>query len=149
MVSEPKRIVVDDGTFGANTQENIGFGPGTGDIIRRLTNYHNIWWGFSCEPQNADVNAQGVWVLWMKPDVTQADVVWNNTNINANDFNQMIIACGIWGASNQTPFVFSSQLKSSRNIVANMELRLSIRVTGVTSGSVAIKSIMCAGLSVK
>ena len=149
MVNQPKRIDLITASQPVNVQTSARFGPGVGTILRRLVNYHNIWLGISCEPTNADVNAQGTWVLWLKPDVTQTDVQWTDANLDSDDFNQMIIACGVWGASNQTPYNFSSQLKSSRNLVANQELVLSVNRTGVTSGNVIIKVILCASLSVK
>ena len=149
MVNQPKRIDVDASSIGVAGNAVAKFGPGTGNILRRLVNYHNIWWGMAIEPQNADVNANGTWVLWLKPDVTQSDVVWSDANINAEDFSQMIIACGVWAASNQTPFNFASQLKTSRNLVANQQLVLSVHQVGITSGLSLVRVILCASLSVK
>ena len=149
MVNQPKRIAVVTSAQGLNVQTSVAFGPGVGSILRRLVNYHNIWFGLSCEPIDADANAQGTWVLWLKPDDTQTDTQWTDANINSDNFNQMIIACGIWGASNQTPYNFSSQLKSSRNLVANQSMVLSVNRTGITAGLVTVKAILCASLSVK
>ena len=150
MVNEPKRIdFAEPADFGVNGQASARFGPGTGSILRRLVNYHNIWFGFSVEPVSADANAQGNWVLWAKPDVSQSDEIWTDTTINSQDFNMMIIACGVWGATNQTPYNFSSQLKSSRNMVANQELVMSVTQTGITTGLSSVKVSLCAGLSVK
>ncbi len=149
MVNEPKRIDVQEDTIGVAGVASARFGPGTGTILRRLTNYHNIWFGFSVEPEVADANAQGKWVLWMKNNVNDTDPIWSGTVINSGDFNNLIIACGVWSASNQSPYTFSSQLKSSRNLVANMELVLTIRQDGISSGNSSIKTILCAGLSVK
>ena len=149
MVNQPKRIDVTEVNIGVAGSVRAGFGPGVGTILRRLVNYHNIWFGFSVEPQDADANAQGNWVLWLKPDVTQTDVFWTDLNINAQTTTQFIIACGVWGASNQAPFNFSSQLKSSRNLVANQELVLSIHQTGISAGLSSVKAIICASLSVK
>ncbi len=137
MANEPKRIEVDETAIGVGVQNSVRFGPGTGTILRRLTNYHNIWFGCGIEPQTADANANGKWILWQKPDAAQVDGVFSDTNINAGLLNMNIIACGVWSASNQSPYNFSSQLKSSRNMVANQELVFTVRVDGITSGNVA------------
>ena len=149
MVNQPKRINVEIDSHAVNTQTSARFGPGTGTILRRLVNYHNIWFGFTAEPELADANAQGNWVLWQKSDTNTTDPVFTDLEINSGDINMVIIACGVFAASNQTPYTFSSQLKSSRNLVANQELVLTIHLTGVSSGSVSTKKILCASLSVK
>ncbi len=151
MVNEPKRISIleDDGTTLAGEQSSSRFGPGTGTIIRRLTNYHNIWFGFSAVPLQADANASGTWVLWNKLNASEADTIWSLANILTDNFTMQIIACGVWRSSNQTPYNFVSQLKSSRNFVANQELVMTVHVHSVTTGSVAILTSLCAGVAVK
>ena len=149
MVNEPKRIDITDATAGAGAVIISRFGPGTGTILRRLSNYHNIWWGFVVEPENADANANGMWVLWEKRDTNNPDPSFSPANINTGDINMVIIACGAWAASNQTPFNFSSQLKSSRNFVANQELVLTVRVNGISAGVARIITTLCAGVAVK
>jgi len=149
VTQEPKRIEEQTASIAVGNQTSVSFGPGTGTILRRLVNYHNIWGSFTAEPENADVNANGIWVLWMKPDATQADVAFDIVTINSNDFNQMIIACGTWGASNQFPFTKEIHLNSSRNMVANQELILTVRVEGLSAGLIRLRLLLCAGLSVK
>ena len=131
LVNQPKRIVVESESKGVGGQTSASFGPGTGSILRRLTNYHNIW------------------VLWMKPDASQTDVVWSDANIDADLFSMMVIACGQWTASNQTPYIFSSNMKSSRNMVANQELVISVFINGITAGNARLRAMLCASLSVK
>ncbi len=150
MTQEPKRIEENTATAGAAVQVSVEFGPGTGTILRRLVNYHNIWGSFMVEPQDADANANGVWVLWMKPDDTQADTLWSFANINSNNFNQMIIACGVWAASNQSPFTVPAiHMNTSRNMVANQKLVLSVFQEGISAGLSRIRLLLCAGLTVK
>ena len=149
MTSEPKRIEIEQTTIGAGGTTQVRFGPGTGIILRRLVNYHNIWWGFGVEPQNTDANSNGWWILWLKSNTNDADPAWTETQINSNDFNMLIIACGVWTASNQTPYNFSSNMNSSRNLVANQELVLTVRQNGITAGVSQINLVLCAGLSVK
>ncbi len=150
MVNQPKRIdmvttdTVAIGGFGISR-----FGPGTGTILRRLVNYHNIWYGFSIEPTTQDANLGGKWILWLKNNVNDTDPLFTDTEINSGDFNNLIIACGVFAASNQAPYIFSSQLGTSRNLVANMELVLTVRIDGMTAGVATIKTALCASLSVK
>ncbi len=151
MVNEPKRISVLESSpaLGVGGQHSVRFGPGTGTIIRRLTNYHNIWWGFSIEPQDAAANANGIWVLWNKMNTNEADTTWSLANILTDNFTMQIIACGVWAASNESPYNFGSNLKSSRNFVANQELVLSVHVNGSSAGLVHVISSLCAGVAVK
>ncbi len=149
MVNQPKRIEMASDSVGVTGQTDVSFGPGTGTILRRLTNYHNIWWSIAVEPENADANANGVWVLWFKADDSQTNTVWSQSNIDTNDFTMQVIACGTWAASNQTPYTYVSQLKSSRNIVANQKLVLSVNRHGVSAGNVRVVSMLCASVAVK
>jgi len=151
MVQEPKRIEISDsGVAGVGFQGNARFGPGTGTILRRLVNYHNIWGSFSVEPENADANSHGWWILWLKSDTSQPDPGWTVAAINSGDLNMKIIACGVWNASNQTPYTSPPiHLNSSRNLVANQELVLTVRQDGITAGNSQMNVMLCAGLSVK
>jgi len=150
MVNEPKRIEVTSTTANVNSSVSARFGPGTGTIIRRLTNYHNIWWSFAVEPTTADANANGHWVLWLKSDTNNPDPSFTDTDLNSGDFNMLVIACGVWQATNQTPFNSGPQhMSSSRNLVANQELVLTVRQEGLTTGVSQFNLMLCAGLSVK
>ena len=149
MVNEPKRLSFATAANSVGQQLSVRFGPGTGSILRRLTNYHNIWFGVGVEPETADANANGTWVLWEKRDTNASDTQWSIANLNSDNFNMQIIACGVFVASNQTPWNFSSQLKSSRNFVANQELVFSLRLEGVSAGNVRVNMSLCAGVAVK
>ncbi len=148
MVNQPKRIDLNSTSAGIGLI-SARFGPGTGTILRRLTNYHNIWGSISIEPQTAGANSNGWWVLWLKPDVTNADPSFNSTAMNDGTINQKIIACGTWACSNESVFNKEIHLQSSRNLVANMEMVLSVRIDGITAGVNQINILLCASLSVK
>ena len=70
---------------------------------REETNYHNIWGAVSVEPQNSGANCQGTWLLWIVREnatlATLTDVVVNGETNNAT-----IIACGVFSASNESPY---------------------------------------------
>jgi len=143
MVQEPRRINV------ANEDDNVGgqssarFGPST--EVRRQVNYHNIWWTIGLEPENADANAQGFWILWIKKDATASDPAFTTANLNAETFNQRIIALGQWSATNQSPFNMSSHLNSSRNLLPGEELVITVRSEGITAGQVSVMLTLQAG----
>ena len=150
MVNQPKRIDLDSALLNVNNQHQARFGPGTGTILRRMVNYHNIWGGISIEPENADANAGGVWVLWLKANTNSTDTNWNQATFDSDDNTMEVIACGVWAASNQTPWnSVPIHLNSSRNLVANQELVLSVHVLGLTAGQIRSLVMLCASLTVK
>ncbi len=117
--------------------------------VREEANFHNIWISFGLEPTTAGANANGIWVLWKKQNITAADPVWSTANINAETFNNMVIACGAWVASNETPYNFMTQLKTSRNLMPNETLVLSINQQGLTAGASQITALICAHVTRK
>ncbi len=149
MVDQPKRIAMQSQTRAVNQQSDVAFGPGTGSILRRMVNYHNIWWSFSVEPEDAAANAGGLWVLWVRKNVLGPLTQWTNAVIDADTNTMEVIACGVWAASNETPYTFGSHMNSSRNLVANQELILSVNVHGLTAGLARVRTMLCASLTVK
>ena len=149
MVNQPKRINLAVDSLAQGAQSDARFGPGTGTIIRRLTNYHNIWGSIAVEPANADANQQGIWVLWLKANTNSADTTWSQATIDADDNTMEVIACGVFSCSNQTPFNKEIHLNSSRNLVANQELVLSVNLHASTAGNATVRVLLCASLSVK
>ncbi len=144
---QSKSIAAATSTAGVGVQRSISIGPDP--AIRRAVNYHNLWWSAAIEPENADANANGTWVLWTKRDITAADITWSIANLDSETSINMVIACGVWQASNQTPFNFSSQLKSSRNLLPNELIVLSVRVEGISAGNARILELICSHLTVK
>ncbi len=140
---------VRDTNLAVAAQLSARFGPGTGSIIRRLTNYHNIWFGCSIEPSTADANANGQWILWLNSNTNAPDTIWTIANLSNDLHNMQVIACGSWAASNQTPYMLMQQLKTSRNLVANQELVLTVHNNGLSGGMLAVTVSLCAGISVK
>ncbi len=110
---------------------------------REQVNFHNMWYSFSCEPKDADANSQGNWVLYIVP-AGGVFINWPDSTINNEVDNVRIIACGVWGASNQTPFNNGGQINTSRNLNPGDSLALSVTVTGTTAGQVSIKTMLCA-----
>ena len=141
-----KRIQVFAASPGAANQTSVQlFAP---LVPREEINFHNIWASFCAEPLVADANAQGSWALIVRRENT-AQGVYSDAAINSEEFNAIIIACGVWCASNQNPHNKMIQIKTSRNLNAGDALDLIVHVQGVTSGTVLIRMMLCAHTSRK
>ena len=102
-------------------------------------NFHNVHFGVSVEPEVADANANGTWVLWCIPDAVSAVPGISVSLLEAEGSNPYLWAMGVWVAANQTGFnSLDNVIRSSRNCPAGGRLVLSIRVEGVTSGNCRI-----------
>ena len=140
---QAKRIQVNEANTGAGGQVNVILEVPAEP--REQVNFHNIWIGVSCESQDAMVNAQGTWVLYVLPDLTTAIPAWSDGTINLENANALIIACGVWSASNESPFNLSpTQIKSSRNVNSGGRLILTSHSAGVTAGLVSNRVMLCA-----
>ncbi len=111
---------------------------------REEVNFHNIWGSVTVEPQDTDANAQGTWVLFILRENATApnftDVVTNGESNNA-----VVIACGVWSASNQTPWNSGPiNPKTSRTLQAGDKLVLTNTITGLTAGLCSNRMMLCA-----
>jgi len=100
------------------------------------------------EPQDVDANAQGAWVMYILREnanfVNFTDVV-----INGESNNAIIIACGVWSASNQSPHTLVINPKTSRTLQAGDRLVLGIYTSGVSAGLVSNRMMLCAHVTRK
>ncbi len=110
---------------------------------REQVNFHNIWGSVSAEPQTADANCQGTWILFVRR-VGQISVTYTDTNVNNETQNQYIIACGIYSASNQAPYTISVHPETSRTLEAGDSLVLQLVVTGISAGAASVRCMLCA-----
>ena len=140
---QAKRIQVNEANTGAGGQVNVILEVPAEP--REQVNFHNIWIGVTTEPQDADANAQGSWILYVLPDPATAIPAWSDGFINLETINIQIIACGVWFASNETPFTLPpTQVKTSRNVNAGGRLILTSHSAGVTAGLVSNRVMLCA-----
>ena len=139
---QAKRIDVAESNDGAGAQEvAILEAPTT---PREEINYHNIWGSVSVEPQNADANCQGTWLLMLIREnaifPTMTDTVVNNETNNPS-----IIACGVFSASNQSPYNSGPiHPKSSRTLQPGDRMGLISIITGITAGLASNRVMLCA-----
>ncbi len=138
---QAKRIAVFESNDGAGGNTNAFLVAPTD--IREEINFHNIWCSVSIEPQDAGVNAQGTWALFLLREnatlPTLTDVV-----INGESNNAVLIACGVWSASNETPFNLTIHPETSRTLQAGDALAITSVVTGITAGLASNRVMICA-----
>ncbi len=119
------------------------------NVPREEINMHNIWGSVSVEPQDAAANAQGTWVMLI---VRAGDTtpVFTDSVINAELNNAVIIACGVWSASNETPYNSGPiHPQTSRTLQAGEFLVLNSTVTGITAGLASNRVMLCAHMTRK
>ena len=139
---QAKRIQVLEGNAGVGASATVLLAVPTDP--REEVNFHNIWGGVSVEPEGADVNCQGTWVLYILRANSTA-ISATDANINNEIFNGVIIACGVFSASNQSPFnVEPIHPTTSRTLMPGDSLALVCTITGITSGLASVRVMLCA-----
>ena len=111
-------------------------------------NVHGLRYCGSIEPENADANANGFWILYCFP----ADVI-NTTNtalptdwstFDDEDFLPYVWGVGCWTASNQAPYHFEFAPRTSRTCQREARIVGMIVKTGISAGAVRInQTITC------
>jgi len=143
---QAKRIVVAENNDGAGGQTAAELTTPTDP--REETNFHNIWGSVAIEPETAGANCQGTWVLMLVREnaVTPSmiDVIVNNQTNNA-----VIIACGVFSASNESPYTTSIHPETSRTLQAGDKLSLISVITGITAGNASNRVMLCAHVTRK
>ena len=72
-----------------------------------------------------------------------------DANIDTQDENQDIIACGVWVSSNQTPYNMMINPKTSRNLGPGDKLSLIVNQQGITTGNGLVRIMICAHVTRK
>ena len=139
---QAKRIQVNDTTDGAGASTNVSL------IVpvepREQVNFHNIWVGASCTPQTAGANARGSWVCYTLPQGLGV-LAFTDAAINAEGSTQRIIACGVFGASNEMPWTLPpTQIKTSRNLNPAERIVMNVTIESITSGLADDRVMICA-----
>ena len=106
-------------------------------------NAHNVHICFVCEPDSTGANATGTWVLWCLPDETSGVPNGGIAELEAEGSNAFLWACGLWAASNETPYTSPDiTFKITRNCQNGARLVLAIDVEGITAGSTRINRML-------
>ncbi len=132
-------------------ESNDGAGASTTVVLqaplepREEINFHNIWGSVSVEPVTAGANCQGTWVLYYVPDPAKVLINWTDAVVNLENENIFIIACGVYSASNETPYNSGPiHPTTSRTLPAGGRLVLGSTVTGITADTASNRVMLCA-----
>ena len=129
--------LTDSGAVSTN-HDNIGTVDETTSV-----NAHGLRVNFSVEPENADANANGTWALWCLPRTTTAIPSTSIGGLELEGDNPALWACGVWTASNQTPYNLpDTALGTSRNCPIGTRIVLRVFRQGVSAGNVRVISII-------
>ncbi len=115
---------------------------------REEVNFHNIWASVSIEPEATDANAQGTWLLIILRENATLPV-FTDVVVDGEAHNAIIIACGVWSCSNQSPFNLSIHPSTSRTLQAGDSLVIVSTVTGITAGNASNRVMICAHITRK
>jgi len=139
---QAKRIQVAESNDGVGGVTNAILAAPTD--IREEINFHNIWGSVAVEPQDAGANCQGTWVLLInRENATIFTAI--DTTINNETLNSIIIACGVFAASNESPYNSGAiHPATSRTLQAGDELVLHSVITGITAGLASNRVMLCA-----
>ena len=105
-------------------------------------NVHGVRFSFVVEPENADANANGNWVLWCLPRISTAIPTSSTTALELEADNPVVWAIGTFAASNQTPYCHEVSLGTSRNCPAGTRIVLAVDMEGISAGNARVRSIL-------
>ena len=106
-----------------------------------VTNIHGLHWCFSIEPENADANANGFWVIFCLPGgVIQNSDLPSTIGTLGDDtkYSPYIWGLGCWTASNQAPFHYEFAPRTSRNCQKGARVYAYIVKEGISAGNVRL-----------
>ncbi len=112
-------------------------------VPREEVNFHNIWAGFECKPTTAGANSAGTWVLYIVKE-GGSEIGFSLATVNSELNNYFIIACGLWNASNETPYSKEIHPTTSRTLNPGDKLALSVTIIETTAGDNDLRNILCA-----
>jgi len=102
-------------------------------------NVHGLRASFIVEPENADANANGSWALWCLPRETTAVPTTTVAALEVEGDNNVMWACGVWAATNQTPAIIDIAPATSRNCPQGTRIVLAVNPEGISAGNVRVR----------
>ena len=129
-----KRTFIDDTTLGV-----AGTAEASYDVAADKVNCSNIWGQFTIEPEDADANSQGSWIMY-SVNQQQSAIIFTDARLNDDTLAQYIIAWGVWSATNQTAYTSPAiQIRTTRNLRKDGILALQVHQTGITAGNSSVR----------
>ncbi len=107
-------------------------------------NVHGLRFCFSIEPENADANANGFWILYCFPaqQVNLANLPNSFAQLDDEDFLPYVWGVGCWTASNQAPYHYEFTPSTSRTCQNGARIVGMVVKTGISAGAVRINETM-------
>ena len=136
MNAQRRRVAADSDALGV-TVSYLDIDQDEADVA----NVHGVSACFSLEPENADANANGFWVLWCLPGpsvIQNSDLPHTIGQLGDQKYAPYIWGMGCWTASNQAPFHYEFRPKTSRNCQKDARIKLQIENLGVSAGLVRV-----------
>ena len=136
MKTQRRRLNAESDTAGVNITRNVEILMDETDSV----NFHGMHFCFSIEPENADANANGFWVLYCLPGgiINVTDLPETFGSLDNEDFLPYVWGVGCWTASNQAPFHYDFSPSTSRNCQKGARIIGRISTTGISAGLVRI-----------
>ena len=111
-------------------------------------NVHGLRYCMSIEPENADANANGFAVVYCFPAglvlTSNANLLQDFSDFNNDDVNPYIWGITCWTASNQAPYHWEFNPKTSRTCQHGARIVAQVIKTGISAGNVRInQSLTC------
>ena len=123
--------------------------PTTDDITITLdegpsVNAHGLRYCFSIEPENADANANGFWVMYCLPaqQILVSSLPSVFSQLDSEDFLPYVWGIGCWTASNQAPYHYEFTPSTSRTCQNGARLVGMVVKTGISAGAVRINQTL-------
>ena len=134
----------------AESTSNSNIGDNTLDTVEITldegpsVNAHGLRYCFSIEPENADANANGWWVLYCLPSqvISEPDLPATFAQLDNEDFLPYVWGIGCWTASNQAPYYYEFTPSTSRTCQKGARLLGVIVKTGISAGAVRINQTL-------
>ena len=135
----------------AETGANATLNDSTADLCRldldesANVNVHGLRCCGSIEPENADANANGFWVVYCLPSnviSASTQLAESFPDLDGELLNPYIWGIGCWTASNQAPFHFEFTPSTSRNCQKDARILFSVVKIGISAGAVRINQTL-------
>ncbi len=132
MVQNKRRIETSTGTPGAPSVNFIDVTFENDTVV----NVHGYRAEIALEPQDADANANGIVAVFVLPGgvIQNSDLPATIGDFGNEDFSPYLWGISPWVASNQTPFHWLFDPKSTRNMQRGSRIVLEVYIQGLSAG---------------
>ena len=136
----------------AESRSNADIEDSTADTVtisldeQSAVNAHGLRFCGSIEPENADANANGFWVMYCFPagviQLGDSELPSSFAQLDNEDFLPYVWGVGCWTASNQAPYHLEFNPSTSRTCQKGARLVGVIVKTGISAGNVRINQTL-------